>query len=53
VKSARGITTSPSDFAEGDLARSVREIHAFPFLPERDRDRILGDNAVRFLGLDE
>jgi predicted TIM-barrel fold metal-dependent hydrolase len=31
----------------------VREIHAFPFLPERDRDRILGDNAVRFLGLDE
>ena len=34
-----------------DLARSVREIRAFPFLPERDRRKILGENALRFLGL--
>ncbi|MGH7392057.1 MAG: hypothetical protein ACREM3_21755 [Candidatus Rokuibacteriota bacterium] len=46
-----GCASNDAPFAVGDLARSVREIRAFPFLPERDRARILGDNALRFLGL--
>jgi predicted TIM-barrel fold metal-dependent hydrolase len=43
---------SEAPFAVGDLARSVREIRAFSFLPQRDRAKILGENALRFLGLD-
>ena len=46
----RLVVGSDAPFAVGDLARSVREIRAFAFLPERDRQKILGDNALRFLG---
>lgn len=49
----RLVIGSDAPFAVGDLDRSVREIRAFPFLPERDREKILGDNALRFLGLDK
>jgi len=44
---------SDAPFAVGDLARSVREIRTLAFLPERDRDKILGENALRFLGLEK
>jgi aminocarboxymuconate-semialdehyde decarboxylase len=47
----RLIIGSDAPFAVGNLARSVAEIRAFAFLPHRDRERILGDNALRFLGL--
>jgi aminocarboxymuconate-semialdehyde decarboxylase len=52
VGAERLVIGSDAPFAVGDLARSVREIRAFPFLPERDRAKILGENALRFLGLD-
>jgi aminocarboxymuconate-semialdehyde decarboxylase len=51
VGAERLVIGSDAPFAVGDLARSVREIRAFAFLPERDRQKILGDNALRFLGL--
>ena len=51
VGADRLVIGSDAPFAVGDLARSVREIRSFPFLPERDRQKILGDNALRFLGL--
>ena len=51
VGADRLVIGSDAPFAVGDLARSVREIRAFPFLPERDRRKILGDNALCFLGL--
>jgi aminocarboxymuconate-semialdehyde decarboxylase len=47
----RLVIGSDAPFAVGDLARSVREIRAFPFLPERDRQKVLRENALRFLGL--
>jgi aminocarboxymuconate-semialdehyde decarboxylase len=47
----RLVIGSDAPFAVGDLARSVREIRAFPFLPERDRQKVLHENALRFLGL--
>jgi aminocarboxymuconate-semialdehyde decarboxylase len=50
VGADRLVIGSDAPFAVGDLARSVREIRAFPFLPERDRRKILGDNALAFLG---
>lgn len=53
VGADRLVIGSDAPFAVGDLARSVREIRAFPFLPERDRQKILGENALRFLGLDK
>lgn len=53
VGAERLVIGSDAPFAVGDLDRSVREIRAFPFLPERDRQKILGDNALRFLGLDK
>ncbi|MBI2203284.1 MAG: amidohydrolase [Candidatus Rokubacteria bacterium] len=53
VGAERLVIGSDAPFAVGDLARSVREIRAFPFLPERDREKILGENALRFLGLDK
>jgi len=51
VGAERLVIGSDAPFAVGDLARSVREIRAFPFLPERDRQKILGENALRFLGV--
>jgi predicted TIM-barrel fold metal-dependent hydrolase len=51
VGADRRVIGSDAPFAVGDLARSVREIRAFPFLPERDRRKILGDNALCFLGV--
>jgi aminocarboxymuconate-semialdehyde decarboxylase len=51
VGAERLVIGSDAPFAVGDLARSVREIRAFAFVPERDRQKILGDNALRFLGL--
>jgi predicted TIM-barrel fold metal-dependent hydrolase len=51
VGADRLVIGSDAPFAVGDLARSVQEIRAFAFLPRRDRDKILGDNALRFLGL--
>jgi predicted TIM-barrel fold metal-dependent hydrolase len=51
VGAERLVIGSDAPFAVGDLARSVREIRAFAFLPERDRQKILGENALRFLGL--
>jgi aminocarboxymuconate-semialdehyde decarboxylase len=51
VGADRLVIGSDAPFAVGDLARSVREIRAFAFLPERDRQKILADNALRFLGL--
>jgi aminocarboxymuconate-semialdehyde decarboxylase len=47
----RLVIGSDAPFAVGDLARSVREIRAFSFLPERDRQKVLHENALRFLGL--
>jgi len=47
----RLVIGSDAPFAVGDLDRSVREIRAFPFLPERDRQKVLHENALRFLGL--
>lgn len=49
----RLVIGSDAPFAVGDLARSVGEIRAFSFLPERDRHKILGENALRFLGLEK
>jgi aminocarboxymuconate-semialdehyde decarboxylase len=51
VGADRLVIGSDAPFAVGDLARSVREVQAFAFLPERDRRKILGDNALEFLGL--
>jgi aminocarboxymuconate-semialdehyde decarboxylase len=51
VGADRLVIGSDAPFAVGDLARSVREIRSFAFLPERDRTKILGDNALRFVGL--
>lgn len=42
---------SDAPFAVGDLGRSVASIRGMTFLSERDRTRILGENAERFLGL--
>lgn len=53
VGAERLVIGSDAPFAVGDLARSVQEIRAFAFLPERDRDKILGENALRFLGLEK
>lgn len=53
VGAERLVIGSDAPFAVGDLARSVREIRACSFLPQRDRDRILGENALRFLGLEK
>jgi len=53
VGAERLLIGSDAPFAVGDLARSVREVRAFAFLPERDRDKILGENALRFLGLEK
>jgi aminocarboxymuconate-semialdehyde decarboxylase len=53
VGSERLVIGSDAPFAVGDLARSVREMRAFSFLPERERQKILGTNALRFLGLDK
>jgi aminocarboxymuconate-semialdehyde decarboxylase len=53
VGAERLVIGSDAPFAVGDLARSVREIRAFAFLPERDRQKILGENALRFLGLEK
>jgi len=53
VGAERLVIGSDAPFAVGDLARSVREMRAFPFLPTRDRERILGENALRFLGLEK
>ena len=52
VGAERLVIGSDAPFAAGDLERSVREISAFAFLPERDRRKILGENALRFLGVD-
>jgi aminocarboxymuconate-semialdehyde decarboxylase len=46
---ARLVLGSDAPFAVGDLARSVASIRALTFLPERDRERILGANAQDFL----
>ncbi len=46
----RIVMGSDAPFAVGDLARSVESIRALTFLPARDRARILGENAVAFLG---
>jgi aminocarboxymuconate-semialdehyde decarboxylase len=51
VGAERLVIGSDAPFATGDLARSVQEVRAFAFLPERDRAKILGENALRFLGL--
>jgi len=51
VGADRIVIGSDAPFAVGDLARSVESIKAFTFLPERDRAKILGENALRFLGL--
>ena len=46
----RLVLGSDAPFAVGDLGRSVASVRDFAFLPRRDRARILGDNALRFLG---
>jgi aminocarboxymuconate-semialdehyde decarboxylase len=46
----RIVMGSDAPFAVGDLARSVESIRALTFLPLADRERILGENAVAFLG---
>jgi aminocarboxymuconate-semialdehyde decarboxylase len=51
VGAERLVIGSDAPFAVGDLARSVREVRTFAFLPERDRQKILGENALRFLGI--
>jgi aminocarboxymuconate-semialdehyde decarboxylase len=40
---------SDAPFPVGDLARSVQSIRALTALPVRDRERILGANAIAFL----
>jgi len=50
VGAERLVLGSDAPFAVGDLKRSVRDIRAFAFLPARDRAKILGENALRFLG---
>lgn len=45
----RIVMGSDAPFAVGDLARSVAAIRALPGVDARDRERILGENAVRFL----
>lgn len=47
----RLVMGSDAPFAVGDLGRSVASIRGMTFLSERDRTRILGENAERFLGL--
>lgn len=49
----RLVIGSDAPFAVGDLERSVLEIREFTFLPERDRLKILGANALAFLGLEK
>lgn len=51
VGADRIVIGSDAPFAVGDLERSVASIKTFAFLPERDRAKILGENALRFLGL--
>lgn len=53
VGAERIVIGSDAPFAVGDLERSVREIREFTFLPERDRAKILAENALRFLGLEK
>jgi aminocarboxymuconate-semialdehyde decarboxylase len=50
VGADRLLIGSDAPFAVGDLARSVTEIEDFAFLTTRDRARILGENALRYLG---
>jgi aminocarboxymuconate-semialdehyde decarboxylase len=45
----RIVMGSDAPFAIGDLRRSVESIRALSFLPVRDRERILGANAVAYL----
>lgn len=47
----RIVIGSDAPFVVGDLKRSVQDIRDFTFLPERDRAKILGENALKFLGL--
>ena len=49
VGADRLLIGSDAPFAVGDLARSVTEIEGFAFLTTRDRARILGENALRYL----
>lgn len=49
VGADRLLVGSDAPFAVGDLARSVTEIEGFAFLTTRDRTRILGENALRYL----
>ncbi|MBI2492596.1 MAG: amidohydrolase, partial [Candidatus Rokubacteria bacterium] len=49
VGADRLLIGSDAPFAVGDLARSVTEIEGFAFLTARDRARILGENALRYL----
>jgi len=51
VGAERLVMGSDAPFAVGDLGRSVASIRGLTFLSERDRARILGENAERFLGL--
>jgi aminocarboxymuconate-semialdehyde decarboxylase len=50
VGAERLVLGSDAPFAVGDLGRSVASIRGLTFLSERDRARILGENAERFLG---
>lgn len=50
VGADRLVLGSDAPFAVGDLGRSVESVRAFTFLPTRDRSRILGENALSFLG---
>ena len=49
VGADRLVLGSDAPFAVGDLGRSVTSIRNLTFLPRRDRERILGANAERFL----
>jgi predicted TIM-barrel fold metal-dependent hydrolase len=49
VGADRIVMGSDAPFAVGDLARSVEAIRALSVLPVRDRERILGENALAFL----
>jgi len=49
VGADRLLIGSDAPFAMGDLGRSVTEIEGFAFLTRRDRARILGENALRYL----
>jgi len=53
VGADRLVLGSDAPFALGDLTRSVASIRGFTFLPERDRARILGMNAARFVSGEE